>query len=220
MTTLAQADARIGAVRLYLITDSTPRVSPLEDFLEQAVAGGVGMVQLREKRLSDSELLDVARRCARACARLRIPFILNDRVDICLAAKADGVHLGQEDMPVESARALLGKGRIVGLSTHSREQIEAARRLAVDYIGVGPIFETPTKPGRPAVGAELIEHAAANAGLPFFAIGGLEPNTIALVVRAGGTRASVLRWIAQAEDPRAAAAAMLAAMDAEGPALR
>jgi thiamine-phosphate pyrophosphorylase len=207
------ADVRVGAVRIYLITDSTPRLAPLEDFLERAIAGGVGMVQLREKRLPDADLLDVARRCARACARLRIPFIVNDRVDVCLSAKADGVHLGQSDLPVESARSILGRSGIIGLSTHSREQIDAARRLAVDYIGVGPIYETPTKPGRPAVGIELIEYAAANAGLPFFAIGGIDPDTVVSVVQAGASGVSVLRSIAQAEDPQGAAAALVQAIE-------
>ncbi len=207
------ADVRVGAVRIYLVTDSTPLVQPLEDFLELAIAGGVGMVQLREKRLSDADLLDVARRCARACARLRIPFIVNDRVDVCLSAKADGVHLGQADLPVESARNILGRSGIIGLSTHSREQIDAARRLAVDYIGVGPVYETPTKPGRPAVGIGLIEYAAANAGLPFFAIGGIDPTTVAGVVQAGASGVSVLRSIAQAEDPQGAAAALVQAIE-------
>jgi thiamine-phosphate pyrophosphorylase len=200
-------------VRLYLITDSTPRVTPIEDFLERAVAGGADMVQLREKRLTDGELLAAAQRFARTCARLRVPFIVNDRVDLCLAARADGVHLGQDDLPVETVRTLLGKHAIIGLSTHSAEQIDAARMLPVDYIGVGPVFETPTKPGRPAVGPQLIEYAAANAGMPFFAIGGIDPKTVGAVVSAGASAVSVLRWIAQAEDPAGAAAAMIQAME-------
>ncbi|HME81795.1 MAG TPA: thiamine phosphate synthase [Candidatus Eremiobacteraceae bacterium] len=208
---MSAASARLSGVRLYLISDASPP-GGLIRLLEAAVRGGVDMFQLREKNFADSALLEAAASCARTCSRLGVPFIVNDRADIALAAHADGVHLGQDDLPVGAARALLGPAAIIGLSTHSREQIDAAGR-DVDYIGVGPIHETPTKPGRPAVGLDLLRYAAAHAAQPFFAIGGLDPGNLAEAVRAGAQRISILRWIAQAPDPEAAARDVRDAMD-------
>lgn len=196
---------RLGRVRIYLITDASPRVAPIERFLREAVAGGVGMVQLREKDMPDGALLDVAARCTVICRSLGVPFIVNDRVDIALASGADGVHVGQDDLPVATVRELVGERLIVGLSTHSAEQIETASHLDVDYIGVGPIWETPTKEGRAAVGTELVRFAAEHAKQPFFAIGGVDPNTVGDVLRAGGRGVSVLRCITRAADPKEAA---------------
>ena len=196
--------------RLYLITDASPRLGLLA-LIESAVQGGVDMVQLREKRLDDGELLAAGREAARLCRRLGVPFIVNDRADIARAAGADGVHLGQDDLPVEEARALIGPDAFIGLSTHSPEQVDAA--LDVDYIGIGPIHETPTKPGRPAVGTQLVRYAADHAVQPFFAIGGLEPSNVGDVVRAGARNISVLRYVANAGDPRRAAHEMIEAID-------
>lgn len=186
---------------------------PIEVFLREAIEGGVGMVQLREKKLSDAELLVLAQRCARACRNLGIPFIMNDRVDIALYCGANGVHVGQEDLAPHVVRELVGKNCIVGLSTHSAEQIEQATVLPVDYIGVGPVHQTPTKAGRPAVGLELVRYAAEHARQPFFAIGGLDPSNVAAVTEAGARGVSVLRWIAQASDPNAAARQLLECME-------
>jgi len=202
----------VRPVRLYLITDTTPRVQPLERFLADVIGAGVGMVQLREKRLDDRALLHWARRFAAACKAAGALFVLNDRLDIALVAGADGVHLGQADLPVESARAIAGKDFIIGLSTHSPEQIEAARGSPADYLGVGPINETPTKPGRPAVGTELVRYAGAHAAQPFFAIGGIDPTTLPPILIAGATRVSVLRWIANSSDPAKATRAILSLM--------
>jgi thiamine-phosphate pyrophosphorylase len=196
---------QIDAARIYLITDASPRVLPIERFLSEAVAGGVGMVQLRERCSSDQDLLAVAQRCARTCRQLGIPFIVNDRLDIALACGADGVHLGQDDLPAAAARRIAPDAFIIGLSTHSAQQIDASRELDVDYIGVGPIHETPTKQGRPAVGVELVRYASIHACTPFFAIGGLDPANVRDVIDAGGRRVSILRWIAQAADPKEAA---------------
>jgi thiamine-phosphate pyrophosphorylase len=196
---------RLAGARIYVITDTAPRVLPIERFLSEAIAGGVGMVQLREKRLPDQQLLDVAQCCAQTCRSLGVPFIVNDRLDIALACGADGVHLGQDDLPVAAARRIAGREFIIGLSTHSTQQIDAARDLPVDYIGVGPIYETPTKEGRPAVGMSLVRYAASQIGIPFFAIGGLDPSNVNDVVEAGGQRVSILRWIALAQDPKSAA---------------
>jgi len=207
---------RIASVRIYLITDAAPLLRPIEKFLEEAVAGGVGMVQLREKSLDDMSLLDVARRCASTCRRLGVPFIVNDRPDIALLADADGVHLGQEDLPVADVRRIVGSDAVIGLSTHSRAQVDAARSSSVDYIGVGPIWATPTKPGRAAAGLELVRYAAAHAAVPFFAIGGIAPSTVADVIGAGAKSVSVLRWIAQSGEPRGAAQAMMRALSLAG----
>jgi thiamine-phosphate pyrophosphorylase len=200
-------------VRIYLVTQCLP-ADALEPFLSSVISAGVGMVQLRDRTLSDRELLSAARRCARVCKRMRVPFIVNDRADIALAARADGLHVGQDDIPVPEARALLGPTAIIGLSTHSPGQIDAAAGSGADYIGVGPIHATPTKAGRPAVGLELVRYAAAHAAQPFFAIGGIEPGNVAQVVAAGGTRISVLRCITQARDPAAAVGALRAAIAA------
>lgn len=199
----------VRGIRLYLIMDSTPAMQPLEKFLQTVIDAGAGMVQLREKRLNDRELLEVARRCARVCTDRRVPFIVNDRVDVALAAEADGLHLGQEDLPPSIARRLLGPDAIIGLSTHEPAQIEAASHLDVDYIGVGPIYATPTKPGRPAVGLELVRVAAERAAQPFFAIGGLDPSNVARVKEAGASSISVLRWITQSNDPAYAVRTLL-----------
>ncbi|HEY7980753.1 MAG TPA: thiamine phosphate synthase [Candidatus Eremiobacteraceae bacterium] len=203
---------QLERVRLYLITDARPVLQPFEAFLEAAVAGGVGMVQLRDRELDDAELLAVAIRGVRTCAPLRVPFIVNDRADIAALSGADGVHLGQCDVPPAQARRIVGRDAIVGISTHSPEQIAAAEIEAVDYIGVGPIHATPTKPGRPAVGAALVRYAAAHCSRPFFAIGGIEPSNVREVVAAGGRAVSVLRYVSQASDPRAAARDILDAL--------
>ena len=145
------------------------------------------------------------------CSQRGVPFVLNDRPDLAVRCDADGVHVGQDDMPVAQARAIVGPERIVGLSTHTPAQVEAA--AGVDYIAVGPVHATPTKPGRPAAGIELVRHAAAHARVPWFAIGGLDPGTLPAAVAAGARRAVVVRAITQAADPRAAAAALRAALE-------
>jgi thiamine-phosphate pyrophosphorylase len=204
--------AQLERVRLYLITDARPALQPFEAFLEAAIAGGVGMVQLRDRELDDADLLRVAIRGVRTCAPLGVPFIVNDRADIALLAGADGVHLGQDDLPPTQARRIVGGDAIVGLSTHSSEQIQAAETEAVDYIGVGPIHATPTKPGRAAVGEELVRYAAAHSSRPFFAIGGLDPKNVGAVVAAGGRSVSVLRYVSLARDPKDAAREMIDAL--------
>jgi thiamine-phosphate pyrophosphorylase len=198
---------RLQAARLYLVCDRRP-----EAFLHAALDGGVDLIQLRDKDASDDELLAAAAVFRRAADAHGAVFILNDRPDLVAAARADGVHVGQDDMPVAEARAVVGTGRVVGLSTHSPDQIEAARSSGPDYIAVGPVHATPTKPGRPAVGLDLVRHAARHAPEPWFAIGGIDPTTVGPVVDAGARRIVVVRAITEAENPEAAALALTAAL--------
>jgi len=202
--------ARLAAARLYLVCSPLPGPAssgerPLTDLLRQAIAGGVQVVQLRDKRLSDDDLTEVARSARTLCARLGALLIVNDRPPVALAAAADGVHVGQDDMPVADVRALVGPDVLIGLSTHTPAQIDSPDAAQADYIGVGPVHETPTKPGRPAVGLELVRHAAARAPVPFFAIGGIDSANLAAVLAAGASGVAVLRAIADAADPERAA---------------
>jgi thiamine-phosphate pyrophosphorylase len=192
---------RLAHARLYLVCDARP-----DAFLEQALRGGVDIVQLRIKDPgSDGELLAAARRYAELCSAHDALFILNDRPDLVAAAGADGVHVGQDDTPVAEARRIVGPDRLIGLSTHSPAQIDAAAGTDADYIGVGPVHATPTKPGRPAVGLELVDYAAGHARTPFFAIGGIDLTNVDAVRAAGAERVAVVRALTDAEDPEATA---------------
>jgi thiamine-phosphate pyrophosphorylase len=197
--------ARLADARLYLVCGAAPARRELTALLRSAIAGGVDIFQLREKRLPDDELTVVATAARSVCERLGTLLIVNDRPAVAAEAGADGVHVGQEDMPAADVRKLLGEDMLIGVSTHSPGEIDAIDASVVDYIGVGPIHETPTKPGRPAVGLELIRYAAAHAPVPFFAIGGLEASNLADALAAGATRVCVLRAIAGADDPQLAA---------------
>jgi len=135
-------------------------------------------------------------------------FLLNDRPDLAVQADADGVHVGQDDVPADQARAVIGPDRILGLSTHTAQDVDGVRTDTIDYIGVGPVYATPTKPGRAAVGNELVSYAAQHASVPFFAIGGINQRNVEAVIAAGATRLAVVRAIADAEDPLQAARAL------------
>jgi thiamine-phosphate pyrophosphorylase len=206
--------ARLAAAKLYLVCDANPGGRALSEVLRPAIAGGVEVVQLREKQLGDEELLAVANAAHALCKRLGALLVVNDRPLVARESGADGLHLGQDDMPVAQARELVGEDMLIGLSTHAPDEIDAAEpatadgRPLVDYIGVGPVHETPTKPGRPAVGTELVRYAAAHAKVPFFAIGGLNGSNLGEVLEAGATRAVVLRAIAEAGEPERAARAL------------
>jgi thiamine-phosphate pyrophosphorylase len=200
---------RLRAARLYLVADR----AGLDRALEGALAGGADLVQLRDKHASDDELLAAAEQVRERCAAAGALFVVNDRPDLALAAGADGVHVGQDDTPVAEARAVVGDDAIVGLSTHSIEQARAGARSGADYIAVGPVHATPTKEGRPAIGLEPIRFAAANVtGVPWFAIGGIDVETVGAVVAAGARRAVIVRAIANADDPEAATRALRAAL--------
>jgi thiamine-phosphate pyrophosphorylase len=199
---------RLRTARLYFVCDARPRGEDPEALLRAALTGGVDIVQLREKELGRAEIERAASTFRRVCDTYSALFIVNDDPDLARACDADGVHVGQDDASAEEARELLGPDAIVGLSTHSEEQIAAANERPVDYMSVGPIWETPTKAGRPAVGLELISHAAAHATRPFFGIGGVDPSNAEQVVRAGGRRLCAVRAIRDAADPGAAAEAL------------
>jgi thiamine-phosphate pyrophosphorylase len=194
--------ARLARASIYFICGARPGGRDLSWVLQRALAGTVNVFQLREKDAADDEVLAAAQIARELCRDAGALFILNDRPDLAVAADADGVHLGQDDMRVADARAVVGPERLVGLSTHTPEQIDAAR---ADYIGVGPVHATPTKAGRPAVGLELVRYAAKHAAVPFFAIGGIDAGNVDDVVVAGGERIAVVRALAEADDPRAAA---------------
>jgi thiamine-phosphate pyrophosphorylase len=211
-----QRRTRLAAARLYLVCDCRPGGRELTDVLRAAIAGGVDIVQLREKRLSHGELAVVARDARALCGQLGALFVVNDRPEVALEAGADGVHVGQEDMPVAQVRELVGPDMLIGLSTHTPGEIEAAgaQDSASDYIGVGPVHATPTKPGRPAVGLELVYHAAAHAEMPFFAIGGIDARNLPGAIEAGARRVAVARAVADAADPERAALALRSLLDA------
>jgi thiamine-phosphate pyrophosphorylase len=202
---------RLQAAHLYLVCDDRP-----DRFLAAALRGGVDIVQLRIKDGSDDAILAAARRFRAACDAHDALFVLNDRPDLVRAADADGVHVGQADATVTQAREQVGPGRLVGLSTHSTRQIDEAAQALVDYIGVGPVHETPTKPGRPAVGLELVRYAASNAAAPFFAIGGISTANVGAVAAAGAERIAVVRALTDAADPERIAAELRSAVDRAG----
>ena len=219
---LAARRRALAAARLYFVCEAQPRGADPGPLLEAAIAGGVDVIQMREKapRCAE-ELLAFAEPFARAARERGALFFLNDEPGLVEACGADGVHVGQDDEPVAAARASAGPAALVGLSTHSPAQFDAALaadgEARPDQLSAGPVWETPTKAGRPAAGLALIEHAARVAGpeVPWFAIGGVDAETIGEVVSAGARRAVVVRAIRDADDPEDAARRLRAALDPE-----
>jgi thiamine-phosphate pyrophosphorylase len=203
---------RLRRARLYFVTDVRPG---LEERLAAALAGGVDMVQLRDKTASDAELVRGAAAFRRLCDEHGALFWLNDRPDLAAACAADGVHVGQDDLSPEAARQLAGREVLIGLSTHSASQLDRALATGTaDQLSVGPVWETPTKEGRPAAGLDYVRYAAKVAGdRPWFAIGGIDLDNVREVIAAGATRIVVVRAIRDAPDPRAAAAALREALE-------
>lgn len=216
-----QRRARLAGCHLYLVTSPVPQ---LETVVERALDGGVRLVQYRAKEgspsadgspLTDSQRLQQADALRRLCAARGALFIVNDRIDIALAVDADGVHLGQGDLPVAVARRLIGPDRLLGRSTHRLEQLQQAIAEGCDYVGVGPVHATPTKPGREPVGLDYVRQAATASAIPFFAIGGIEVANLEVVRQAGASRVAVVRAITAAADPAAASRELLAALGQE-----
>lgn len=170
-------------------------------------------MQLRDKELDARPLLARARLALRVCRGLGVPFILNDRPDLALEVGADGVHVGQDDAPPGLARRLLGPDAVVGFSTHAPAELDAAAGEPVDYLSVGPVAPTPTKPGRPGTGVGYVSYAATSATVPFFVTGGASPGTVGPLVEAGARRFVVVRWLTEASDPEGAASALRSAID-------
>jgi thiamine-phosphate pyrophosphorylase len=213
----AMRSARLAEARLYFVCEGLPGGRDPGPLLDAALRGGVDIVQLREKAPRTAEaLVDLAGPFRRSADRHGALFMLNDRPDLVAACRADGVHVGQDDPPVAEARERAGPAALVGLSTHSPDQVDSACAAGgeerPDQISVGPIFETPTKAGRPATGLALVEHAARSATVPWFAIGGIDAGNVTRVVAAGARRIVVVRAIRDASDPEAAALALRGAL--------
>ncbi|MFB7376723.1 thiamine phosphate synthase [Kitasatospora purpeofusca] len=199
---------RLADARLYLCTDARREQGDLAEFLDAALAGGVDIVQLRDKGLEAKQELAALEVFADACRRHGKLLAVNDRADVAHAAGPDVLHLGQDDLPVPAARAILGEDVLIGRSCHAESEVDAAAvEPGVDYFCTGPVWPTPTKPGRFAPGLGLVEYAAKlSTGRPWFAIGGIDLGNLDEVLAAGAGRVVVVRAITAAEDPGAAAA--------------
>ncbi len=200
--------------RLYVILDRlAARGRDLLTILDGTLAGGCRLVQLREKEWPSGRLLPVAERLRDRCRQAGATFIVNDRVDLALAVDADGVHLGQDDLPPAPARALLRRGMILGLSTHSVEQARAARAAGADYVAVGSMFPTGTKPDFQLVGPELVGKLRGEIGIPLIGIGGITHDNVARVIRAGADGVAVISAVCAAPEPEAATRRLLDLID-------
>ncbi|MDA8329707.1 MAG: thiamine phosphate synthase [Candidatus Dormibacteraeota bacterium] len=208
---------RLRAARLYLVSDDQTPDHELPRVLAAAIEGGIDLFQLRRKGVPAPRLGELARACSDICRAANVLFIVDDHVELAQEAGADGVHLGQEDTPLERARQLLGPEVLLGKSTHNRDQVLAAVREGADYVSAGPVHETPTKAGRPAVGFEHVSIAARQASVPVVAIGGMGRDEAALAIESGADMVGVVRAICSAADPRAAAAEIRGAMASAQP---
>ncbi|HJZ59829.1 MAG TPA: thiamine phosphate synthase, partial [Gemmataceae bacterium] len=207
------ARVRLAEARLYLLVCAEACEASLDGVIEQAAAGGVNVIQLREKSLADRELLARARDVRRWTRKAGVLFIVNDRPDIARLSDADGVHLGQDDLPVKEARRVLGPDALIGVSTHSVEQLRQAVLDGADYLGIGPTFPSKTKAFDRFPGLPFIRSATAETSLPAFALGGIGPQNVGLVVEAGARRVAVSAAITKADDPQQAARELRAALE-------
>jgi len=193
--------------KLYLVTNSD-KFATEDEFLDavaSALQGGVDILQLREKNMSAKKILELGKKLKQLCSEYGATFIVNDRIDIAAILQADGVHLGQDDLDVKFAREILGEKCIVGVSTHAPEQALKAVVDGADYIGIGPVFATPTKEGRIPVGLDYVKWASKNIDIPAFVIGGIDEENIDKVINAGASRVAVVRAIINAKSPQKAA---------------
>jgi len=201
---------RLATARTYLVTAESERLLPT---VEAALEGGIALVQYRAKQGDDRDRIPVAQQLCDLCHRYGALFLVNDRVDIALAVNADGVHLGQTDMPMAQARQLLGSQRIIGRSTTNPDELDRAMAEGADYVGVGPVYATPTKPDKAAAGLDYVAHAAAHATIPWFAIGGIDGDNLNAVLQAGAERVAVVRALMAAENPTLMAQYLVAQTD-------
>ncbi|WP_327291562.1 thiamine phosphate synthase [Streptomyces sp. NBC_01198] len=214
MTISSTARERLADARLYLCTDARSGRGDLAEFADAVLAGGVDVIQLRDKGIEAREELAALTVLAAACRRHGRLLAVNDRADVAHAAGADVLHLGQGDLPVPAARALLGDGVVIGRSCHAEDEVSAAAaEPGADYFCTGPVWPTPTKPGRPAPGLDLVRYAAGlGPDRPWFAIGGIDAGTVGQVLDAGARRIVVVRAVTEAADPFAAARELAAAV--------
>lgn len=189
---------QLAQAQLYLVTSPSDNLLAI---VEAALQGGLQMVQYREKTGDDCDRIVIAQRLKALCHQYGALFLVNDRVDFAIAVDADGVHLGQQDLPIAVARNLIGHHRIIGRSTTNPEEMAKALAEGADYIGVGPVYATPTKPDKAAAGLDYVRYAAANSPVPFFAIGGIDGQNLDEVMACGGNRVAVVRALMQAENP-------------------
>ena len=193
-----QRHQQLWRSHLYLVTSPDEK---LIETVEASLKGGLTLVQYREKKADDSIQIEHIKQLRQLCHQYGALLIINDRIDLALATDADGVHLGQQDMPIAIARQLLGTQRLIGRSTTNSEEMQRAITEGADYIGVGPVYETPTKEGKAAAGLEYVSYVNKNCSIPWFAIGGIDPNNVNDVIDAGASRIAVVRSLMQAEQP-------------------
>ncbi len=192
--------------KLYVITDAAAaNGKDVADVVRAAIRGGADVIQLRDKHASDAELVKAAKRLLAVTRTGGVPLIINDRIAVARDCGAEGVHLGQDDASYSKARAMLGSAAIIGRSTHSPEQALAAEEEGFDYIGIGPVFGTPTKPEYKPVGLELVSYASRHIHIPFIAIGGIDTTNVKSVRKAGARTIAVVRAVMAASDPEQAA---------------
>lgn len=198
-------EQRLSKVNLYIIADKKICGDrQIEEMVIQTIDGGAQMIQYRDKQASDREFLEVASVLQNICERRKVPFIINDRVDIAAYLKVDGVHLGQDDLPLKIARKILGSSRIIGISTENIDQAREAERQGADYVGIGPIFDTSTKKIEKPVGLEIIRQAKEHLNIPFFPIGGINLENLHQVIEAGSKRIAVGSAVICADNVKAA----------------
>ena len=200
----------LAARHLYLCTPDRP---DLEAFLHACIGGGVDIVQLRDKSLPDAKLLRRGEVARSVCAQHGVPFIVNDRPDLAVALGADGVHIGQQDTSPEDTRTMVGPDLLVGLSTHTGRELDAAAGSPVDYLSAGPVVPTPTKPGRPGTGLSYVRSAVARSPFPVWVTGGVDPSSVDRLAASGARHFVVVRYLTEAEDPADHAATLRRAID-------
>ncbi len=206
----SQRHQKLAKSLLYLVTMPTDH---LLETVELALQGGLTLVQYRDKEINDRSRVAIAQELCQLCHKYDALFLVNDRVDIALAVGADGVHLGQTDLPVSVARSLLGEDLIIGQSTTSMSELQIALEADVDYIGVGPIYATPTKPGKAAAELDYIDYVANNVAIPWYAIGGIDLENLPQVLKSGATRVAVVRSLMAAQEPKITTKSMLRLLD-------
>jgi len=200
----------LSKIQLYVIADKKICGDrDVEDVVRQAMQGGVQMIQYRDKESDDADFLSMARKLTAVCKERGVPFIVNDRVDIAAEADADGVHVGQKDLSVDQARQILGSARIIGRSSSSLDQAIRAQDEGADYVGIGPIFDTPSKEIDKPIGLDVVPKANQMLGIPFFLIGGITEENLSRVIEAGGRRIAVISAVVSSDHVTSAAASLL-----------